>query len=49
VRRHFSAGWGEFSYEYSYNPYVLRVQMKDLKIKDLASTTMSSVGIRTSS
>jgi len=35
VRRHFSAGWGEFGYQYSYNPYVLRVEMKDLWIYDL--------------
>jgi hypothetical protein len=34
VRRHFSAGWGEFSYEYSYNPYVLRVQVNDLWVYD---------------
>ena len=33
VRRRFDTGWGEFSQEYAFNPYVLRVEIVDLAVK----------------
>jgi hypothetical protein len=33
VRRQFNQGWGAFSYSYVYNPYVVKVTIKDLKVK----------------
>lgn len=32
VRRHFSSGWGTFSYTYTYNPYAIKVTIHDLMI-----------------
>ena len=32
VRRHFSDGWGGFSFNYVYNPYAVKVTVKDLQI-----------------
>jgi hypothetical protein len=32
VRRHFNTGWGTFSFTYVYNPYVVKVTIKDLGI-----------------
>ena len=33
VRRHYPLGWGTFSTEYTYNPYALRVDIHDIKVK----------------
>ena len=33
VRRHFDTGWGDFSLDYTYNPYVLLVELFDLMVK----------------
>jgi len=32
VRRHFPDGWGGFSYNYVYNPYAVKVTVKDLQV-----------------
>ena len=32
VRRHFNSGWGSFSFTYMYNPYVIKVTLKDLQV-----------------
>lgn len=32
VRRHFNQGWGSFSYSYQYNPYAVKVTLKDLQV-----------------